>query len=114
MRERGVNRFVLEQASVVRGPARPLDAVSATIPAGWCTAAVGRSGAGKSTLLRLLNRLDEPTTGRVLLDGAPITELDVLALRRRVGLVAQRPVLLTGQVAHEIRVGRPDPAHTAR
>ncbi|MXQ65062.1 ATP-binding cassette domain-containing protein [Actinomadura rayongensis] len=73
-----------------------------------CTAVVGPSGAGKSTLLRLLNRLEEPDTGRVLLDGTPLPAYDVRALRRRVGLVAQRPTLLTEDVAAELRVGRPD------
>ena len=99
--------FLLEQVTVVRGDARPLDAIDAHIPAGCCTAVVGSSGAGKSTLLRLLNRLDDPSAGRILLDDVPLTEFDVLALRRRVGLVAQRPVLLTGLVAEDLRVGQP-------
>ncbi len=93
---------------MTRGSARLLTAVSATIPAGRCTAVTGASGAGKSTLLRLLNRLDEPTTGRITLDDVPIAELDVLALRRCVGLVAQASVLLTDRVIDEVRVGRHD------
>jgi putative ABC transport system ATP-binding protein len=101
-------RFVLDRVGVVAGGARLLDGVSATIPAGRLTAVVGPSGAGKSTLLRLLNRLAEPTTGQVLLDGRPLPEWDVLALRRRVGLVAQQPVLLGERVLDELRVGRPD------
>jgi putative ABC transport system ATP-binding protein len=108
MSGRDTHGFVLDQITVTRGSTRLLDAVDTRIEAGRCTAVVGPSGAGKSTLLRLLNRLDEPSTGRVLLDGLPVAELDVLALRRRVGLVAQRPVLLTDQVAAELRVGRPD------
>lgn len=100
--------FRLEQVTVTRGPATLLAQVSASIPAGRCTAVTGPSGAGKSTLLRLLNRLVEPTTGRITLDGVPIAELDVLALRRRAGLVAQASVLLTDRVLDEVRVGRHD------
>jgi putative ABC transport system ATP-binding protein len=100
--------FRLEQVTVTRGPAMLLAQVSASIPAGRCTAVTGASGAGKSTLLRLLNRLAEPTTGRITLDGVPIAELDVLPLRRRVGLVAQASVLLTDLVLDEVRVGRHD------
>jgi putative ABC transport system ATP-binding protein len=100
--------FVLEDVTVARGSVLLLDNACAHLPGGQCTALVGPSGAGKSTLLRVLNRLEEPSGGRVLLDGVPVTALDVLTLRRRVGLVGQRPVLLAGQVAEEIRVARPD------
>ena len=100
--------FTVEAITVTRGAVRLLDGVSGCIQAGRCTAVVGPSGAGKSTLLRVLNRLEEPTAGRVLLDGRPIGEMDVPALRHRVGLVAQRPVLLTDRVADELRVGRRD------
>ncbi|HZA09018.1 ATP-binding cassette domain-containing protein [Mycobacterium sp.] len=107
--------FVLDEVTVARRQTRLLDDISAHIPADGCTAVVGPSGAGKSTLLRLLNRLSEPTHGRVLIDGVSVAELDVLALRRRVGLVAQHPTLLTERVADELRVGRPDltPDHLA-
>ncbi|WP_432850600.1 ABC transporter ATP-binding protein [Amycolatopsis sp. CA-161197] len=100
--------FLLDQVTVIRGRARLLDTINARLPAGACTAVVGASGAGKSTLLRLLNRLEDPSTGQILLEGVALTELDVLALRRRVGLVAQRPVLLTDLVADDLRVGRPE------
>lgn len=100
--------FVLDGVGVLHGHARLLDEVHAVIPARRLSAVVGPSGAGKSTLLRLLNRLTEPTTGRLLLDGRPLPEWDVLALRRRVGLVAQQPVLLCERVTEELRVGRPD------
>lgn len=103
-----VDGFCLRQVTVNRGTTTLLDQISAGIPAGRCTAVIGASGAGKSTLLRLLNRLDEPTTGLITLDGVPINGMDVLALRRSVGLVAQAPVLLTDRVLDEVRVGRPD------
>jgi putative ABC transport system ATP-binding protein len=100
--------FHLDQVSVTAGAAQLLDHITADVPSGRCTAVVGPSGAGKSTLLRLLNRLVEANGGCVLLDGTQLSALDVLALRRRVGLVAQRPVLLTDRVADELRVGCPD------
>jgi putative ABC transport system ATP-binding protein len=100
--------FSLEQVTVRRGGTLLLDRVTCQIPAGACTAVTGPSGAGKTTLLRLLNRLEEPDGGRVCLDGRPLPGLDVLALRRRVALVAQAPVLLTGQVLDELRAGRPE------
>jgi putative ABC transport system ATP-binding protein len=100
--------FSLERVTVRRGGALVLDRVTCLIPAGACTAVTGPSGAGKTTLLRLLNRLEEPDVGRVCLEGRALPDLDVLALRRRVALVAQAPVLLTSRVLDELRAGRPD------
>lgn len=71
------------------------------------TAVVGPSGAGKSTLLRLCNRLEVPTRGRVLFRGEDVAQLDPLGLRRRVGLVAQRPTPFPGTVAENLRVAEP-------
>lgn len=98
--------IALEQVSAGYGSTPQLIEVDAVFPARRCAAVVGPSGAGKTTLLRLLNRFGEPSSGRVLLEGTPVTELDVLALRRRVGLVPQKPVLLTDTVGEEVRVGR--------
>lgn len=103
-----MHTFVFDQVGVVAGSTPLLVDLDLTLPGGRCTAVVGPSGTGKSTLLRLLNRLAEPSSGRILLDGAPITGLDVLELRRRVGLVPQRAVLLTDLVVDEVRVGRAD------
>jgi len=100
--------FSLEQVTLRRGGTLLLDQVTCQMPAGACTAVTGPSGAGKTTLLRLLNRLEEPDAGRVCLDGRALADLDVLALRRQVALVAQAPVLLTGQVLDELRAGQPD------
>ena len=66
---------------------------------------VGASGSGKSSLLRLLNRLDEPTSGTVFLDGQDYRQFSPRELRRRVGMVTQRPFLFPGNVAGNIRFG---------
>jgi len=100
--------FSLELVTVRRGGTLLLDQVTCQVPAGTCTALTGPSGAGKTTVLRLLNRLEDPDAGRVCLDGRPLPDLDVLALRRRVALVAQAPVLLTSHVLDELRAGQPD------
>ncbi len=50
---------------------------------------IGQSGSGKSTLLRLFNRLDEPTTGEVHIQGERVPEQDVITLRRHIGYVQQ-------------------------
>jgi putative ABC transport system ATP-binding protein len=68
---------------------------------------VGPSGAGKSTLLRLCDRLEVPSRGRVRFRGDDVAALDPLGLRRRVGLVAQRPTPFAGTVADNLRVAAP-------
>ena len=99
--------LTVQDVVVERGAVRVLDRVSATFAAGRCTVVAGPSGAGKSTLLRLLDRLAEPTSGRVLLHDRPLASYDVLALRRRVGLVQQAPVLLGDTVLDDLRVAAP-------
>ncbi|MFD4605416.1 ATP-binding cassette domain-containing protein [Streptomyces sp. NPDC058464] len=99
--------FALEQVTVRRGDATLLQDITCGIPASACTALVGPSGAGKTTLLRLLNRLEEPTTGTVGFQGRPLPDWNVLTLRRRVVLVGQQPILLTDKVLDDLRVGRP-------
>ena len=70
-----------------------LDRVSFEIPVGMKVAIIGPSGSGKTTLLRLINRLDDPERGRILLDGMDITSIDPPELRRNVGMVFQQPHL---------------------
>jgi putative ABC transport system ATP-binding protein len=65
-------------------------------------AVVGPSGAGKSSFLRLLNRLDEPTTGSIFLDGQDYRTIPPRELRRRVGMVMQVPYLFPGTVADNL------------
>jgi putative ABC transport system ATP-binding protein len=66
---------------------------------------VGPSGAGKSSFLRLLNRLDEPTGGTVLLEGADYRQIPPRDLRRRVGMVTQTAYLFPGTIAGNLRFG---------
>jgi putative ABC transport system ATP-binding protein len=104
--------FVLDDVRVTRGlgddHTHPLLGVSVAIGAGRVTALVGPSGAGKSTLLRLLNRMEEPSAGTVFFEGQPLPSYDVLDLRRRVGLLLQRPTPFPGSVLSNLRTGAPD------
>jgi putative ABC transport system ATP-binding protein len=100
--------FAFEHVSLTFGDAVVLDDVDTTIAADGLTAVVGPSGSGKSTLLRLCNRLEVPTSGRVLCRGEDVASLDPLSLRRRVGMVFQRPTPFPGTVRDNLRVARLD------
>ncbi|XP_057531276.1 ABC transporter I family member 17-like [Amaranthus tricolor] len=82
-----------------------LDGVDLEIPKGMIVGIIGPSGSGKSTLLRALNRLWEPPAGSVFLDGRDICDIDVLSVRRRVGMLFQLPALFKGSVADNVRYG---------
>uniref|UniRef100_A0A8R7VBS6 ABC transporter domain-containing protein n=1 Tax=Triticum urartu TaxID=4572 RepID=A0A8R7VBS6_TRIUA len=73
-----------------------LRGVDLDVPRGVVMGVIGPSGSGKSTLLRALNRLWEPAPGAVTLDGADICGMDVLALRRKVGMLFQLPAMFDG------------------
>src|SRR2546421_6444560 len=64
--------------------------LSLTVPAGRICVLVGPSGCGKTTSLKMVNRLIEPTSGQILIDGSDIAQEDVTALRRRIGYVIQQ------------------------
>jgi putative ABC transport system ATP-binding protein len=82
-----------------------LKSVDAGMQGGEITAVVGPSGAGKSTLLRAINRLIEPSSGEVYLDGRPTSALDPLELRRRVGMVFQIPAVFGDSVEEAVLYG---------
>ncbi len=99
--------FALEHVRLRFGDRLVLDDVDEHLHAHVVTAIAGPSGSGKSTLLRLLNRLEEPSEGRVLFHGVDVRDLDVLELRRRAVLVPQRAVALTDGVRSEVRLAAP-------
>jgi putative ABC transport system ATP-binding protein len=88
-------------------PASILKDVSVAVERGGALVLVGPSGSGKSTLLRCLNRLAEPTGGRVRFDGRDVRTLEPRDLRRRAALVMQTPVLFEGSVRDNLRVRPP-------
>ncbi|GAC1029203.1 ABC transporter ATP-binding protein [Pseudomonas sp. No.21] len=90
-----------------------LDGVEADIPAGLKVAISGASGVGKSTLIDLLQRFYDPDRGRILLDGADLRELDLLALRRRIAVVSQDIVLFRGTLAENLAYAAPDASREA-
>ena len=104
------------------GPVAALDSISLSIPAGSIFGIIGRSRAGKSSLLRTINRLESPTTGRVLVDGVDIAGLDdegLVALRRRIGMIFQHFNLLAAKTVYDnvalpLRVAGVRPAEVHR
>lgn len=78
------------------------------IPQGTNVAIVGSSGGGKSTIGSILLRFYSPTGGRVLINGNDIKDMNAKSLRRKIGVVAQEPVLFSGTIAENISYGRPD------
>ncbi|KAI9669576.1 MAG: ATP-binding cassette permease mdl1 [Caeruleum heppii] len=78
------------------------------VPHGTNVAIVGPSGGGKSTIASLLLRFYGPNSGRILINGKDIAEMNVKSLRRKIGIVAQEPVLFSGTIAENIAYGKPD------
>jgi putative ABC transport system ATP-binding protein len=81
-----------------------LSGVDLAVCRGAIAVVAGPSGSGKSTLLRVANRLEVPSAGTVRLDGVDASSIDPRELRRRVGMVFQRPVLFAGTVRDNLHV----------
>ncbi|HEY9411805.1 MAG TPA: ABC transporter ATP-binding protein [Jiangellaceae bacterium] len=91
------------------GAAEPvLREVSFTTRPGQTTAIIGSTGSGKTTLVNLIPRLIDATAGAVLVGGVDVRDLDPEDLRRRIGLVPQKPYLFSGTVASNLRYGNPE------
>jgi ATP-binding cassette subfamily B protein len=99
----------LEGVGFRYGPDAPqaLSGIDLEVAAGQCVAIVGVTGSGKSTLLELIPRFHDPTSGRVLVDGVDVRELDLDFLRRNIGLVFQESLLFKSSVAENIAFGHP-------
>ena len=92
-----------------QGPVVALEDITLSIPKGSIHGIVGRSGAGKSTLIRCLTGLEQPTSGRVVLDGTDITSLtgpQLRTARRRFGMVFQHANILDSRSAAD-NIGLP-------
>jgi ATP-binding cassette, subfamily B, multidrug efflux pump len=102
--------YFADRSAAGDGAPRPLALrdINVKVPAGGKLAIVGRTGAGKSTMVKLLVRLVEPTSGRVLVDGHDVRELPLGSLRKTIGLVPQEPILFSDTIATNIAFGRPE------
>ena len=97
--------FKLESVSLQKQEKTILSSISLEIPASSIFILIGPSGSGKSSLLRLLNRLDAPTSGRILYKDQPIESYPVQELRKEVGMLFQHPVMINGTVRDNIALG---------
>lgn len=104
--------FTFEDVSVAFGEREVLRSVELEVPGAGITVVLGPSGSGKSTLTRLCNRLLDPVAGTVRFRGQEVLGLDVLELRRTVGMVFQRPTLFEGTVRDNLSATDVDDAVT--
>jgi ATP-binding cassette subfamily B protein len=103
----GRGQLELRDVSVRMGERMVLDHLDLSVPAGTSVAVVGRSGTGKSTLVSLVGRLLDPDQGEVLLDGVPVSQVDLGQLRQAVTYAFERPALLGSCVHDMIAYARP-------
>lgn len=90
-------------------PGKPvLKGVDLEVKAGEMIGLVGKSGAGKSTLINLICRFYDPDRGQLMVDGVPMTDVNLRDLRSQIGMVHQQPFLFDGTIAENIAYGKPD------
>ncbi len=99
--------FEFDRVAVTAGDRTILHDLDATVAESELTVLLGPSGAGKSTMLRLCNRFEIASSGTVRFRGDDVRTIDPLALRRRVGMVFQRPTMFEGTVADNLRIAEP-------
>ncbi|WP_369140318.1 ABC transporter ATP-binding protein [Modestobacter versicolor] len=105
---RGEVRFDHVGFSYADGHRAALDDVDLVVPAGATLALVGETGSGKSTLASLVARLNDPTSGRVTIDGTDVRDVALADLARVVGVVSQETYLLHGTIRENLRHAKPD------
>jgi len=110
---RGAIRLVGVHFRYAEAQTDALDGIDLDIAAGESVALVGETGAGKSTVVKLIARFYDPTGGQVLIDGIPLTDLDLGSFRRQLGYVPQEPFLFSGTLRDNIAYGRPDATDAA-
>lgn len=89
-------------------PTQVLSALTLTIPPSQHVALVGESGSGKTTIARLIARLADPTSGRVVIGGVNLKHVANDDLRRRLTVVPQEPFLFADTISYNLRFARPD------
>ncbi|MCB0148924.1 MAG: ABC transporter ATP-binding protein [Caldilineaceae bacterium] len=85
-----------------------LKAIDFVAEPGETVAILGATGSGKSSLVHLIPRFYDVSGGRITIDGVDVRDLDQNALRRRIGVALQEPILFSGTIRDNIRYGRPD------
>ncbi len=90
--------FTFKNVSYSNNGQNILSNISFDVAKGECLTILGSSGAGKSSLLRLFNNLQSPSKGNIYFDNQALEEIDVLGLRKKVGMVFQTPILVSGTV----------------
>lgn len=104
----GAVKYEQVQFRFVKNGDLQLQNINLDIPAGTFVGVVGTSGAGKSTLLKLLPRLYELDSGRILIDSYDISKVELYSLRRQIGVVLQDTLLFDGTVQENIALTHPD------
>lgn len=101
--------LVFENVTFGYDPSRPvLRDVTLSVEPGETVALVGPTGAGKSTLAKLVTRLHDPDSGRILIDGFDLREVSLASLRRQIGVVPQEPFMFVGTLRDNIAFARPN------
>ena len=94
-------RFRADQPEILKN-------INLEIEAGKFVGIVGQSGSGKSTLMKLLPRLYNPNSGKILIDGYDVNKVELYSLRRQIGIVPQEPLLFAGSINENIALTDPE------